>query len=64
MDFFKEHSIKSNESFLTRTKSFIVANIYIYISDSLAKIANNIKSLLRPYRGPYGRLFLLLKGGN
>ena len=62
MDFFKEHSIKSNESFLTRTKSFIVANIYI--SDSLAKIANNIKSLLHPYRGPYGRLFLLLKGGN
>ena len=56
MDFFKEHSIKSNESFLTRTKSFIVANIY--------KIANSIKSLLHPYRGPYGRLFLLLKGGS
>ena len=62
MDFFKERSIKQNESFLARRRNLTTANIYI--SDCLAKIANNIKSLLHPYRGPYGRLFLLLKGGS
>ena len=66
MDFFKEHSFKQNESFLARTKRSIAANIYIYvyISGSLTeKFKNKIRSLLWPDYGPYGRLFLLEKGG-